>query len=78
MTIFSKIKKWYCGKRVPSPISGHYGSLDIYDPGHYEQPFLAKTLKYISRFCLKHWQWALMFLFTVALLIVAIMTLINK
>jgi hypothetical protein len=73
----SKIKNWYQGKYIPPPENDPDSLVVIISPGYYKQPFLARVLRQIGNFWLRHWQWILGFIITIALLVVAICTLIH-
>lgn len=66
-----KIKEWYRGK----PISLESDPDDlfvIYPSVYYKQPILAKIIKYIGDFWLKHWKWILTTIIAVILGLLAI------
>jgi len=68
--IIKKIKKWYKGNLV-------YQNKDddtlVRIPGsYYEQPPLAKLIKWLGDFWLKHWKWILTTLIAIVLGIVAL------
>ena len=76
--LISKIKKWYRGKYIPPPENDPDSPIVIYRMGHYEKPFLANLASNISKFWKNNWQWALLFIATVALLVTTILLLIYK
>jgi hypothetical protein len=57
MTLLDKIKNWYRGKYIPPPENDPNSGVVFLLLGHYEQPPLAKALKWIGNFWLSHWQW---------------------
>jgi hypothetical protein len=72
--IVTKIKTWYEGKYVPIPSNPYYSG-----SGHREQPLLAKILKTIGNFWLKHWQFIIStILVTIGLYIAWLQVLKNK
>jgi len=54
MKIINKIKTWYQGKRVEVSLPKGIIGIPIV---HYVQPPLARFLKAIGHFWLKHWKW---------------------
>ena len=48
-------------------------SVVVISPGYYKQSPLAKTLGRIGNFWLNHWQWILLFLISVAGLIIVVL-----
>jgi len=68
MSLFSKLKNWYCGVRVPVNEPEERDPLDVV--GYLPRLTLrihwtAKLLRYLVGFYLKHWPW--LFAFAVAL-----------
>ena len=53
------MKNWYRGKYIPPRENDPDSPIYVLSPGHYEQPFLAKILKQIGKFWLRHRQWIL-------------------
>jgi hypothetical protein len=62
--IISKIKNWYHGKPIVIPTPGVMGGPIVYPM----QPPLARFLKIIGQFWLKHWQ----FIITTSLVIIGL------
>ena len=56
-SIRQRLQEWYQGTYVPPPPNDPDSHVVFISPGHYEQTPLAKAVKLLGAFWLKHWQW---------------------
>lgn len=56
-SVKQRVLDWYEGTYVPPPPNEPGSPIIFISAGHYEQPPLAKALKWLGNFWLKHWQW---------------------
>ena len=59
-----RVKQWYRGKYIPPPPNDPGSPVVFVSLGHYEQPILAKILRFLAKilrslgkFWMKNWKW---------------------
>ena len=55
MSLIDNLKNWYTGKYIQPENDPDSPLVSLL--GHYEKPFLAKFIKALIDFWLKHWKW---------------------
>lgn len=71
-SLFERIKKWYRGQYVPPPEIDPRSGIIFVSPGYYEQPPLAKVLRWIGHFWLDHWKWIIGTLIAITALVISL------